>query len=181
MWAGHHRNQHETVFIFPVGMEPCTITHANEAEFSFTACLWVRLTSGYRHVSISNCTLQLQVLVELENLSGLQNESNICTYQLVVLQFVCKQLLHPASWTLYHRQCPRHYWCTTPLCPLVNCFLPSASVHHKYSLIQEWKGLQYEMIRDAKYTVYAGRNWTIIHNKYLLCMQFIGISMLHIN
>lgn len=144
---------------------------------SFLCCILV--TTGYRCESIINSYLQLQALVELVSLPGSQNESNICTYHLVVLQFACKRLLHPASWTLYHRQCPRHYWCTPPLCPLVNCFLPSALVHHKCSLIQEWKGLQYEMVWDAKYTVYAER--TVTHNKYLLCMQFIGNSMLHIN
>ena len=70
---------------------------------------------------------------------------HICTYGLGVHQFVCKQLLHPVSWTHHHRQCPRHYWCTTPLFPLVGCSLPPASVHHDCSLIQQWMELQYEI------------------------------------
>ena len=155
-WAGHYRNQHEKFVFWYISSRHVTLyyrnAHANEAEFFFNACWWVSLTTGYTHVSISKNTQQLQVLEK--KLSSLQNMSNICAYHLVVLQFVCKQLLHPVSWTHHHRQCPRHYWCTTPLCPLVGCSLPSASVYHECSLIQEWKGLQYEIGWHTKYTIY---------------------------
>ena len=141
--------------IFPVGMALYTIRIPIQWGRIFLQCRWVRLTTGHSHESISNSTQQLQALVELVSLPGLQNESNVCTYHLVVLQFACKQLLHPVSWTHHHRQSPRHYWCTTLLYPLVHCSLPLASVHHECSLIQEWKALQYEVVWDTKYTIYA--------------------------
>ena len=70
----------------PVGMALCIMPMRQKFP-----SMMLRLSTGYSYESISNSTQQLQVL------SGLQSESNICPYLLVVLQFVCKQLLHPVS------------------------------------------------------------------------------------
>ena len=72
----------------PVGMALCIMPMRQKFP-----SMMLRLSTGYTYSyeSISNSTQQLQVL------SGLQSESNICPYLLVVLQFVCKQLLHPVS------------------------------------------------------------------------------------
>ena len=70
----------------PVGMSLCFTSMRQRFP-----SMMLRLSTGYSYESISNSTQQLQVL------SGLQSESNICPYLLVVLQFVCKQLLHPVS------------------------------------------------------------------------------------
>ena len=70
----------------PVGMSLCFMSMRQRFP-----SMMLRLSTGCSHEYISNSTQQLQVL------SGLQSESNICPYLLVVLQFVCKQLLHPVS------------------------------------------------------------------------------------
>ena len=64
---------------------------------SFSLMSVVSLITSYSQESISKNTQQRRYWWTRKKLSCLQNESNICTYQVVVLQFVCKQLLHPVS------------------------------------------------------------------------------------